>query len=945
MSIPSIVLVSKNIIPIETVKIHQKFSKDLLQAATRSPKKKQNIKIVKESNYYYPSNVGSDNMRSEIYNWFFNLDIPTRVAVSSIQNKWLVKITSQLWRLYFYDSWHQFVPSINMKEFFPELEIEKKKLDFNELNDLNFYPSFFDSSNSTMYHLSEKNKTLMQTEREFLDYIKFITTTEENDTITLDPRFLSNQVKFKIIMEALTEGSFLKYWPFPKISHDYQVYNFVFPHWSTTRLKFTVGQILIIYFEQIILLNYEYYYYTKQIYPFPQNEIIKNIFDENEKIRKFLFEETSEEIKKKEIFFNVIDFNSIESEVKGNMTYKTLIYENKEIKDRVYGRYYSSQTYGGDLGQNQDCMDKIKDELKKIFLNSTENFIISTMFLGFQEIFEYSNFVYRQTYKAIYDMYIVKNVDCLINNEDNYNVNSNKKKKHKKKKKKEKKTETKDENINDKPQQQNDNIKKEEITISNENLLKELESIDNDHNQNTQSQQIQTKPKKKEKKKQFHLYQTIPKKKKKNNEIQKEKTNDQDKKEKSNSEISQESTITSNSKNQNFPQPQVEFTHSTYQLNEEKPNIIYPNFSYPNQPIIVNSFIYQCNFFNSFPPFQMPSKSFFDQLSQEIIKFNKDVENNIKILKQYRLSYLEKIQNLIMKGLEDNYIIEFYHYGSFQTELAIESSDIDILTKFTPKNNEKNNSELFYIIKEIDNYLNQNPHNKLFDYIKPIYTATVPVIKLQCDIGDIIPKKEKDSILSEYLFTQDEILKIKFDIIFQKKEDNISQISPLQSVDFVKNSLLEYPEIKPLILIMKRYMKVLKLNNSFKGGLSSYSLFLLLFSFIKKERTFSLNKNEEHSYGKEMFDFLGCYSFFDFDKYIIKPGDKTPYILDSEKHEGQIVILDPVTNLNVSKSSFKVDEIKLAFNKAFEYLKFSSFRIQSEKKHTNSDILTGMFFI
>ena len=94
-----------------------------------------------------------------------------------------------------------------------------------------------------------------------------------------------------------------------------------------------------------------------------------------------------------------------------------------------------------------------------------------------------------------------------------------------------------------------------------------------------------------------------------------------------------------------------------------------------------------------------------------------------------------------------------------------------------------------------------------------------------------------------------------------------------------------------------------------------------------------------------MFDFLGCYSFFDFDKYTIKPGDKTPYIDDSEKHEGQIVILDPVTNLNVSKSSFKVEEIKLAFNKAFEYLKYSSFRFQSEKNNQNPDILTGMFFI
>ena len=126
MSIPSIVLTSKTAIPNETVSLHQKFALDLLTAA--SSKKKQNS--LKEQTFSLPK-----NLRDAIYQWFFNLDTKTKVKVASIKNIWLVKILAQLWRIVYYDQWTQFVPSVYMLEFFPELEGLNSEINYEENND------------------------------------------------------------------------------------------------------------------------------------------------------------------------------------------------------------------------------------------------------------------------------------------------------------------------------------------------------------------------------------------------------------------------------------------------------------------------------------------------------------------------------------------------------------------------------------------------------------------------------------------------------------------------------------------------------------------------------------------------------------------------------------------------------------------------------------------
>lgn len=57
----------------------------------------------------------------------------------------------------------------------------------------------------------------------------------------------------------------------------------------------------------------------------------------------------------------------------------------------------------------------------------------------------------------------------------------------------------------------------------------------------------------------------------------------------------------------------------------------------------------------------------------------------------------------------------------------------------------------------------------------------------------------------------------------------------------------------------------------------------------------------------------------------------SPYIYDTQYYEKCPVILDPLNYHNASKSSFRIDEVKECFSKAYEYL------IQIKYKYDRKD--------
>ena len=311
---------------------------------------------------------------------------------------------------------------------------------------------------------------------------------------------------------------------------------------------------------------------------------------------------------------------------------------------------------------------------------------------------------------------------------------------------------------------------------------------------------------------------------------------------------------------------------------------------------------------------QMPNyfineqKELFNSFSKEILSYEEKINNNLNLLKQYREKILNEIKTFIEKTLKDNnFAGQLINYGSYETQLSIEVSDIDILIKFCKINNINNQQHLEEVISFIYNKLNDNKNDFNILEINAIYTASVPVLKIKCNLENIIPNDIKNSIKKDYLFNfEEEILQLNFDFTFLEV-NNLNEnkfIPSLEIVSYIKKEINNFKEIKPIVLFLKRYMKINKLNYSFHGGISSYSLFLLVNAFIK-----AMNF-PENSIGQYLYGFFEFYSNFNFGIYSINVSQYNPFILLNELHESGIMLIDPITKLNVAKSTFKVDQIK-----------------------------------
>ena len=358
--------------------------------------------------------------------------------------------------------------------------------------------------------------------------------------------------------------------------------------------------------------------------------------------------------------------------------------------------------------------------------------------------------------------------------------------------------------------------------------------------------------------------------------------------------------------------------------------------------------INQCNslqIFNSF----VPSEKYFDSLNKELNNYITLTNTNISLLKKIQEENLTKLENYLKEKLSDNYEIKFGHYGSFFTELNVEGSDLDILIYYKKKKEEND------LIKDILILLNE--YLPKFNNITPILTASVPVIKLQIDIKNEI----KDLKLKQTsYFEEDDLNKIKIDITFTENEKDF--LNSQNTVNYIKTSLQEFPQIKPMLQILKRYFKIMEMNKSYTGGLCSYSLFLLVLSFCK------CNK-QCLSPAKLLYYFMENFTYFDYcnycidvkneNCYILKEKDKMEFNFESieksiseenssfdtnydlyEKEE--IFIVDPISSNNVSKSSFKVDEIILTFRKGFNLLYYEGWYYDCYNNNNNNKIIENI---
>ena len=379
---------------------------------------------------------------------------------------------------------------------------------------------------------------------------------------------------------------------------------------------------------------------------------------------------------------------------------------------------------------------------------------------------------------------------------------------------------------------------------------------------------------------------------------------------------SNKNNIEENNKNPNQINMTINIINNQYIYQQ------YPlfNFNFNNFALMQSQFLYY---------YHVPSDAFLEILSKEIKVYESFTTENIEILDKIRKKYFIKVEKLIQTGLSKKYEIKFGHYGSFFTNLSIEGSDVDIRVYYKPL---KPNLDF---LKDIINLLNS--HLNEFDNINPILSASVPVINLQINISQ---ETNYDTLKFMPYFEKKDISHINIDLTFTSDEKEFKR--PEEIVNYINKNVKNYEDIRPLLLVIKRYFRIMKMNKSFTGGLSSYSLFLLILAFLK-------NCEEKMNLGKLLYYFMEKYSFYDFKNYGIDVEGKDLYypldniikesdIQNSENYDDiseharteEIKILDPLTKLNVAKSSFRLDEIKNTFNKALYFLKFESWKYQNE---------------
>ena len=356
---------------------------------------------------------------------------------------------------------------------------------------------------------------------------------------------------------------------------------------------------------------------------------------------------------------------------------------------------------------------------------------------------------------------------------------------------------------------------------------------------------------------------------------------------------------------------------------------------------------------------------FIEKLHNNILKNEIKVNNILQFLTKYKNFCIEEIKKIITKTYNNNlfnYSIDLY--GSFITGLMIEASDIDIRIKINDCSKKDLDKYFFTLYDKLE-------EEKKFENINPISTASVPVIKLILNIEKFIcgeKELEKDFIkfkqlplFKNYLFNKKELIQIRIDITFiinnfhNNNINNIETINKIQndklninsinntsqindneqsSLSFIKKQLEEYPEIKPILKLLKRYFYNKKMNSSFEGGLSSYNLFLLILSFAKYQKIFNLNPYKKINLGfflVQILEFFG--KIFDFQNYLIN--FNSPYIYDIKNYinynsGNTLIILDPITGVNASKSSYKIDEIQNMFLNAYNFFEKEKINYENE---------------
>lgn len=179
-----------------------------------------------------------------------------------------------------------------------------------------------------------------------------------------------------------------------------------------------------------------------------------------------------------------------------------------------------------------------------------------------------------------------------------------------------------------------------------------------------------------------------------------------------------------------------------------------------------------------------------------------------------RKMVVERIRSVVNHAYPEAKVLVF---GSCATGLNLPHSDIDLLVYHPPVRE----------ISMINKLTCELVKAGICASIEPIKHARVPIIKLQ-----------------------DKATKINVDLSFNRENG-------IFCVKVVRQLLIKYPELRPLMIVLKCFLKSRQLNETYHGGISSFLLTMLVTNYL--QRCYKRGGTDSVDLGKHLIDFLELY--------------------------------------------------------------------------------------
>lgn len=289
-----------------------------------------------------------------------------------------------------------------------------------------------------------------------------------------------------------------------------------------------------------------------------------------------------------------------------------------------------------------------------------------------------------------------------------------------------------------------------------------------------------------------------------------------------------------------------------------------------------------------------------DWLTSEIKDFVKYISPSVEEISS-RNKVIENLRTHIKSIWPD---AELHCFGSFATDLYLPGSDIDCVV-VSKRGRYDNKSSLYQLTSYIRNH-------KLGVEVTPIAKAKVPIIKFV-----------------------DPTTRIHIDISFERSN---GLTAAKLIIDWLRNT----PGLRELVLIVKQFLAVRKLNEVHVGGLGGFSIICLCYSFLKLHPRLSTdNIDPLENLGCLLIEFFELYGYnFGYDEVGLGfTSDYQPIYISKRSYPElmgrnpfSLAIQDPHdASNNISRGSFNLRDIKRAFGGAFELLVNRCYELNSAK--------------